>query len=46
MTAAFIIGLLLFAGDNAHKDFTGALANLDLPCVAIDRADEDDEPGD
>jgi LacI family transcriptional regulator len=30
-------GLLLFAGDNAHKDFTGALANLDLPCVAIDR---------
>jgi LacI family transcriptional regulator len=30
-------GLLLFAGDNAHTDFTGALANLDLPCVAIDR---------
>jgi LacI family transcriptional regulator len=30
-------GLLLFAGDNAHKDFTGALANLELPCVAIDR---------
>jgi len=30
-------GLLLFAGDNAHTDFTGGLANLDLPCVAIDR---------
>ena len=30
-------GLLLFAGDNAHTDFTGALANLDMPCVAIDR---------
>ena len=30
-------GLLLFAGDNAHKDFAGALANLELPCVAIDR---------
>src|SRR6187455_2273520 len=30
-------GLLLSAGDNAHTDFTGALANLDLPCVAIDR---------
>jgi len=24
-------GLLLFAGDNAHTGFTGALANLDLP---------------
>ena len=30
-------GLLLFAGDNAHKKFTGSLATLDLPCVAIDR---------
>jgi LacI family transcriptional regulator len=30
-------GLLLFAGDNAHTGFTGALAHLDLPCVAIDR---------
>src|SRR4249919_3445573 len=30
-------GLLLFAGDTAHTGFTGALANLDLPCVAIDR---------
>ena len=30
-------GLLLFAGDNTHKDFTTSLANLDLPCVAIDR---------
>src|SRR3984893_10855407 len=30
-------GLLLFAGDNAHKDFTASLATLDLPCVAIDR---------
>jgi len=34
-------GLLLFAGDDAHTNFTGALANLDLPCVAIDR----DVPG-
>ena len=30
-------GLLLFAGDNTHKDFTAALATLDLPCVGIDR---------
>lgn len=30
-------GLLLFAGDNAHKKFGAALANLDLPRVAIDR---------
>jgi LacI family transcriptional regulator len=30
-------GLLLFAGDNAHEDFTASLATLDLPCVAIDR---------
>ncbi|MBR1235755.1 LacI family DNA-binding transcriptional regulator [Bradyrhizobium sp. AUGA SZCCT0182] len=30
-------GLLLFAGDNTHKDFTSALATLDLPCVGIDR---------
>jgi LacI family transcriptional regulator len=29
--------LLLFAGDNTHKDFTTALATLDLPCVGIDR---------
>jgi LacI family transcriptional regulator len=34
-------GLLLFAGDNTHKDFTAALATLDLPCVGIDR----DVPG-
>src|SRR4029079_18444539 len=30
-------GLLLFAGDNAHTDFTGALANLDLPSVQVAR---------
>lgn len=30
-------GLLLLAGDNSHKDFMKSLANLDLPCVAIDR---------
>ncbi len=30
-------GLLLFAGDNSHRNFTGALETLDMPCVAIDR---------
>ena len=30
-------GLLLFAGDNTHKNFTDTLATLDLPCVGIDR---------
>jgi LacI family transcriptional regulator len=30
-------GLLLFAGDNSHKNFTAALTTLDLPCVGIDR---------
>lgn len=34
-------GLLLFAGDNSHKDFNAALATLDMPCVGIDR----DVPG-
>src|SRR3954465_6472069 len=30
-------GLLLFAGDNTHKNFTRALATPALPCVWIDR---------
>ncbi|GIQ73969.1 LacI family DNA-binding transcriptional regulator [Bradyrhizobium sp. RD5-C2] len=30
-------GLLLFAGDNSHKDFMKGLAMLDLPCVTVDR---------
>ncbi len=30
-------GLLLFAGDNSHKDFMKGLATLDLPCVSVDR---------
>jgi LacI family transcriptional regulator len=30
-------GLLLFAGDNAHKTFMKSLATLDLPCVTVDR---------
>ena len=30
-------GLLLFAGDNAHQEFTASLSTLGLPCVAIDR---------
>jgi LacI family transcriptional regulator len=30
-------GLLLFAGDNAHKTFMKSLTTLDLPCVTVDR---------
>ncbi|WP_050405054.1 LacI family DNA-binding transcriptional regulator [Bradyrhizobium embrapense] len=30
-------GLLLFAGDNSHRDFMKGLATLDLPCVTVDR---------
>lgn len=30
-------GLLLFAGDAGHAEFTRALAALDIPCVTVDR---------
>lgn len=30
-------GLLLFAGDNASRNFMKSLATLELLCVAIDR---------
>ena len=37
-------GLLLFAGDNSHKDFMKGLATLDLPCVTVDREVPDSIP--
>jgi LacI family transcriptional regulator len=30
-------GLLLFAGDNTHKEFMKGVVTMDLPCVTIDR---------